>query len=105
MSLYAENDSLLDKLENKEGEIEQIKLDGVESADEGTKKRLALEVKTIVSRLVANIADSGGDANALGGALVLADLIEVLKRYREIFDIPGLAEQLDSLEQMWQESK
>ena len=105
MSVFEENDSLLETLEEAEAKIEKIQIEGVDTVDDSTKKQLALEIKTVVCRLVDNIAASDGDADYLGGALVLMDLIEVLKRYQDIFDIPGLPEQLGNLEQMWQESK
>lgn len=105
MSLFEENESLLDTLEEAEARVEKIKIDGVDSVDDETRKQLALEIKTIVSRLVDNVAASSDDVEALGGALVLVDLIEVLKRYTEVFDIDGIAEQLANLEKMWEDSK
>jgi len=105
MSLFEENESLLDTLEEAEARVEKIKIDGVDSVDDETRKQLALEIKTIVSRLVVNVAASSDDVEALGGALVLVDLIEVLKRYTEVFDIDGIAEQLANLEKMWEDSK
>ena len=105
MSLFEENESLLDTLEEAEARVEKIKIDGVDSVDDETRKQLALEIKTIVSRLVDNVAASSDDVEAIGGALVLVDLIEVLKRYTEVFDIDGIAEQLANLEKMWEDSK
>jgi len=105
MSLFEENESLLDTLEEAEARVEKIKIDGVDSVDDETRKQLALEIKTIVSRLVDNVAASSDDVEALGGALVLVDLIEVLKRYTGVFDIDGIAEQLANLEKMWKDSK
>ena len=105
MSLFEENESLLDTLEEAEARVEKIKIDGMDSVDDETRKQLALEIKTIVSRLVVNVAASSDDVEALGGALVLVDLIEVLKRYTEVFDIDGIAEQLANLEKMWEDSK
>ena len=105
MSLFEENESLLDTLEEAEARVEKIKIDGMDSVDDETRKQLALEIKTIVSRLVDNVAASSDDVEALGGALVLVDLIEVLKRYTEVFDIDGIAEQLANLEKMWEDSK
>ena len=105
MSLFEENESLLDTLEEAEARVEKIKIDGVDSVDDETRKQLALEIKTVVSRLVDNVAASSDDVEALGGALVLVDLIEVLKRYTGVFDIDGIAEQLANLEKMWEDSK
>ena len=105
MSLFEDNESLLDTLEEAEAKVEKIQIDGVDSADEEARKQLALEIKTIVSRLVNNVVASSGDVQALGGALVLMDLIEVLKRYAKVFDISGIEEQIDSLEKMWKESQ
>jgi ABC-type transporter Mla MlaB component len=105
MSLFEENESLLDTLEEAEARVEKIKIDGVDSVDDETRKQLALEIKTIIRRLVDNVAASSDDVEALGGALVLVDLMEVLKRYTEVFDIDGIAEQLANLEKMWEDSK
>jgi len=105
MSLFEENESLLETLEEAEARVEKIKIDGVDSVDDETRKQLALEIKTVVSRLVDNVAASSDDVEALGGALVLVDLIEVLKRYTGVFDIDGIAEQLANLEKMWEDSK
>jgi len=105
MSLFEENESLFKTLEEAEAKVEKIQINGADSAGEETRKQLALEIKTIVSRLVHNVAASSGDVQALGGALVLMDLIEVLKRYAEVFDISGIEEQIDSLEKMWKESQ
>ena len=105
MSFFEENESLLDTLEETESRVEKIKIDGGDSADSETKKQLALEIKTIVGRLVGNVAASSGDVEALGGALVLMDLMEVLKRYHGVFDVDGMDEQLGSLEKMWKESQ
>ena len=105
MSLFEENESLLDTLEEAEARVEKIKIDGVDSVDDETRKQLALEIKTVVSRLVDNVAASSDDVEALGGALVLVDLMEGLKRYTGVFDIDGIAEQLANLEKMWEDSK
>jgi ABC-type transporter Mla MlaB component len=105
MSLFEENESLLDTLEEAEARVEKIKIDGVDSVDDEIRKQLALEIKTIIRRLVDNVAASSDDVEALGGALVLVDLMEVLKRYTEVFDISGIAEQLANLEKMWEDSK
>ncbi|MEA1996308.1 MAG: hypothetical protein U9N45_01650, partial [Gemmatimonadota bacterium] len=61
-------------------------------------------MKKIVSQLVLNITDSSGDLRKLGGALVLADLIDALKRYKDVFDIPKLDQELKKLERIWKES-
>ena len=90
MSFFEENESLIES---------------ADSADNETRKQLALEIKTVVSRLVNNVSASSGGVEALGGALVLMDLIEVLKRYDGVFDIDGVAELIDSLEKMWKESQ
>ena len=105
MSFFEENESLLDTLEEAESRVEKIKTESADSADSETRKQLALEIKTVVSRLVNNVSASSVDVEALGGALVLMDLIEVLKRYDGVFDIDGVAELIDSLEKMWKESQ
>lgn len=105
MSFFEENESLLETLEEAEARVEKIKIEGVDSVDKETRKQLALEVKTIVGRLVDNVAASSDDVEALGGALVLVDLMEILKRYAGVFDINGIAEQLANLEKMWEDSK
>lgn len=105
MSFFEENESLLDTLEEAEPRVEKIKTESADSADSETRKQLALEIKTVVSRLVNNVSASSGDVEALGGALVLMDLIEVLKRYKGVFDIDGAAEQVGSLEKMLKESQ
>ncbi len=105
MSFFEENESLLDTLEAAESRVEKIKIGSADPADSRTRKQLALEVKTVVSRLVNNISASSGDVEALGGALVLMDLMEVLKRYDGVFDIDGLTEQIGILEKMWKESQ
>jgi hypothetical protein len=105
MSIFEENESLLDSLEEAEAKVEKIQIDGVASVDEQTRKQLALEIKTIVSRLVDNVVACSDDVEALGGALVLMDLIEVLKRYADIFNISGITDQISILEKMWEDSK
>ena len=105
MSIFEENESLLEKLEEAEARVEKIQIDGVDSVDEQTREQLALEIKTIVSRLVANVVACSDDADALGGALVLMDLIEVFKRYADIFNIAGIKDQISVLEKMWEDSK
>ncbi|HUU26822.1 MAG TPA: hypothetical protein VM123_03345 [archaeon] len=104
MSLFEENENLLEMIEDAEAKVEKIKITGVDSAAQEEKTRLAVELKTFVSRLVDNIAASKGDVQALGGALVLVDLLEVLKRYKDIFNMPKLDKELDNLEQMWESS-
>lgn len=105
MTLIEENDSLLDSLEQAEAEVEKIKVEGGDSADEESKRQVALDIKIALSGLVDNIKACGGDVEALGGALVLTDLVEALSRYNGVFEVPGLAEQLALLEKMIEDAK
>ncbi len=105
MSLFEENENLLEMIEEAETRVEKIKIDGPESSSQEGKNLLAREIKTYISKLVDNIATSNGDVQALGGALVLVDLLEVLKRYKEIFQIPKLEKELGNLEKMWENSR
>ena len=100
MELFEESDQILDELEQAESRVEKIKIDGVENAGLEERRELALEIKTLLKRVMNNVEACGGNAEKLGGALVLMDLAEVLKRYREIFDLPGLADILQKLEKM-----
>ncbi len=104
MSLFEENENLLEMIEEAETRVEKIKIDGLDSASQEEKNLLAREIKTYVSRLVDNIETSNEDVQALGGALVLVDLLEVLKRYKKIFQIPKLEKELENLEKMWENS-
>ena len=105
MSLFEENENILTQIEEAEARLEKIKIDGVATATNEEKKEVATEIKRYVIRLVKNIEVSNKDVQALGGALVVADLIEVLKRYGEVFQIPNLAQSLETLEKMWENSK
>ena len=68
MSLFEKNRSLLETLEEAEARVEKIKIEGMDAVDDETRKQLALEIKTIVSRLVDNVAASSDDVEALGGS-------------------------------------
>jgi hypothetical protein len=105
MSLFEENENLLEMIEEAETRVEKIKIDGPESSSQEGKNLLARDIKTYISRLVDNIAASNGDVQALGGALVLVDLLEVLKRYKKIFQMPKLEKELENLEKMWESSR
>lgn len=105
MSLFEENEEILDELEGVEHRLEKVKLEGADSATPEEKEAIAVEIKRCVARLAANVEASRGDVQALGGALVLMDLLEVLKRYREVFRIPKLDQRLASLEEMWEKSR
>ena len=104
MDIFEENENLLDRLESAEDTLESIRIGGVDSADEQAKKELALEIKTCVADLVDNVRSSGSDAEVLGGAVVLMDLIEVFKRYNGIFEIEGMGGQIEALEKMYEDS-
>jgi len=99
-SLFEENEQILDELEQAEHRLEKIKIDGADSVDSAERSEIAATIKTLVSRLAANIATSGGKVEQLGGAVVLADLLEVLERYEGVFKIPGIGERLAELQQM-----
>lgn len=105
MSLFEENENLLTRIEEAEARVEKIKIDGVATAKNEEKKEVATEIKRCVTRLIKNIEASNGDPQALGGALVVADLLEVLKRYGKVFQIPNLAQGLETLKKMWENSK
>jgi len=105
MSIFEENEEILEKLEQAEARVEKIRIEGSGSADPEEKKQLALEIKSCVSRLVENIEAGAGDVQALGGALVLVDLLEVLKRYNGVFGIPRLDRQIQELETMWENAR
>ncbi|OGF98508.1 MAG: hypothetical protein A2Z86_05620 [Candidatus Glassbacteria bacterium GWA2_58_10] len=105
MSLFEENEEILEELEGVEHRLEKVKLEGADSAPPEEKEAIALEIKRCITRLAANVEASQGDVQALGGAVVLADLLEVLKRYSDIFRIPQLDLQLASLEEMWEKSR
>lgn len=105
MTLFEETEKLFEVIEEEEAKLEKIKIEGSETADIQAKKEVALALKKAVSALVNNVAASGGDMEEMGGALVMMDLLEILKRYQDIFDIPQLPEQLSNLEKMWEASK
>ena len=104
MNIFEENENLLDRLEVAEDQLESIRIEGTDSVDEKSKKELALEIKTCVSTLVDNVNRSGSDAEALGGAIVLMDLIEVFKRYTGVLKIDGMGGQIEALEKMYEAS-
>ena len=99
-SLFEENERILDDLEQAEHCLEKIRIGGAGSAEAGEKSELAGRIKSLVSCLIRNIADSGGKVERLGGAVVLLDLADVLERYEAVFDIPGLTEKLDEVRTM-----
>ena len=103
-SLFEENDQILDELEQAEHRLEKIKIDGADSVDSTERSAIAATIKNLVSRLAVNIAASGGKVDKLGGAVVLADLLEVLERYEGVFEIPGIADRLAELRQMIEDS-
>lgn len=105
MSLFEENENIFTQIEEAEARLEKIKITGVTSATNEEKKEVAAEIKGCVTRLIKNIEASNGDVQALGGGLVVADLLEVLKRYGEIFRVPNLTQSLETLEKMWENSK
>ena len=98
MLLFEEIEQILDELDQAESRLEKIRIDGVESVDAGQCRELALEIKKLVVRVVNNVEACGGAAEKLGGALVLMDLTEVLRRYGEIFEVEGLDASLKKLE-------
>ena len=103
-SLFEENEQILDELEQAENQLEKIRIDGPESADAAEKSELAAALKSLVTRLAENIAASGGKVEQLGGAVVLADLNDVLERYNGVFDIPGIDERIAEVQRMIEES-
>ncbi len=105
MSLFEENEELLEQLELVEARVEELRVRGGGSAPAEEKRALALELKRLLARLAGNVAAAGGDVQQLGGALVLVDLLEVLGRYREVFDLPGLEQRLTELQRMWEDSR
>lgn len=96
-SLFEENEQILDDLEQAEHQLEKIRIDGAGNTEADEKNELASRIKSLVSRLTANISASGGSIEQLGGAVVLADLADVLERYEKVFDIQGLHERLDEV--------
>jgi len=105
MSLFEENENILTRIEEMEARLEKIKIDGVEKATNEEKKEVAAQIKHCLTQLITNIEASNEDVQALGGALIIVDLLEVLKRYKEVFQIPDLAQALETLEKMWKVSK
>ncbi len=100
ISLFEENERILDDLEQAEHSLEKIRIEGAGGAGDGEKRELAARIKQLVACLADNIASSGGEVERLGGAVVLADLADVLERYGTVFEIPGLQERLDELRGM-----
>lgn len=105
MSLFEENENILTEIEDAESKLEMMKIKSKKGKTNGDKKEVALEIKSNLVKLVRNISKASGDVQKLGGALVLADLIEVINKYKEIFEIPDLKKNLEALEKMWEESK
>jgi len=103
-SLFEENEQILDELEQAEHELEKIRIEGADSASVDRKSEIAAAIKSLVSRMSGNIAASGGKVELLGGAVVLADLHDVLERYSGVFEIPGIEEQLALLQRMIDET-
>ena len=102
MSIFDHNEEMLEKLEAAESRVEKIRIEGVGTADSAEKARLAAEIKSLVSQLARNVEKCKGDVQKLGGALVLPDLLDVFKRYGQIFEIENLENQIRSLERMWE---
>lgn len=105
MSLFEENENVFTQIEEAEARLEKIKIEGLSSATDEEKKELAREIKNFIQQLTKNIEASDGDVQALGGALVIADLLDVLNKYKDIFRIPNLSRDLERLEKMWENSK
>ena len=103
-SLFEDNEQILDDLEQAEHRLEKIKIDGAESADSDEKSEIALNIKTLVSRLAVNVGAAGGKVEELGGAVVLGDLLDVLERYSGVFELDGLEERIAEVQQMIEES-
>jgi hypothetical protein len=103
-SMFEENEQILDDLEQAEHSLEKIRIEGDGSAEKDEKRELAGRIKQLVTRLAENVASSGGKVELLGGAVVLADLADVMERYETVFDIPGLHERLDELRGMIEEA-
>lgn len=99
MSIFERNEELLEKLEQAEALVERARIDG--DAANVDRTQVAAEIKSCVLQLVGNIRSAGDDIQKLGGALVVPDLIEVLGRYREVFDIEGLDGLIEKLEKLW----
>ena len=102
VSIFDHNEEMLEKLEAAESRVEKIRIEGVGTADSAEKARLAAEIKSLVSQLARNVEKCKGDVQKLGGALVLPDLLDVFKRYGQIFEIENLENQIRSLERMWE---
>ena len=91
-------------LELAENRLEKIRIDGPGSVDSGEKSALAAEIKSLVARLALNIEKCDSNVEQLGGAVVLADLADVLERYAAVFEIPGLEQRLKEVSAMIQEA-
>ena len=102
VSIFDHNEEMLEKLEAAESRVEKIRIEGVGTADSAEKARLAAEIKSLVSQLARNVEKCKGDVQKLGGALVLPDLLDVFKRYGQIFEIENLENQIRSLERVWE---
>lgn len=100
MELFKDCEQILDELEQAESRVEKIRIEGVENTGLEERKALALTIKKLLKRVIINVEACGGKAEKLGGALVLMDLAEVLRRYGDIFDLPGLEETMQKLEKM-----
>ncbi|MBT4484280.1 MAG: hypothetical protein HOC71_11470 [Candidatus Latescibacteria bacterium] len=103
-SMFEENEQILDDLEQAEHSLEKIRIDGHSNVEKDGKRELAGRIKQLVTSLVENIASSGGDVERLGGAVVLADLADVLERYEVVFNIPDLRNRLEELRGMIEEA-
>ncbi|MCE5272308.1 hypothetical protein LLH00_13600 [bacterium] len=99
MSIFEQNEALLEELEQAESLVEKARIQGVAAGVD--RLQVASRIKTCVAALAENIRAAGGDIQALGGALVVPDLIEVLGRYSGVFDIEGLDSLIEELERMW----
>lgn len=99
MSIFEQNEELLEKLEQAEALVERARIDG-ESA-EVNRAEVAAGIKSCIVQLAENINSAGDDIQKLGGALVVPDLIDVLQRYNEVFEIEGLDGIIEKLEKLW----
>lgn len=99
MSIFEQNEELLEKLEQAEALVERARIDG--EASEVNRAEVAAEIKSCVVRLTENIRAAGDDIQKLGGALVVPDLIDVLRRYSRVYDIEGLDGIIEKLEKLW----
>jgi hypothetical protein len=99
VSIFELNEALLEELEQAESLVEKARIEGVSAGVD--RVQVAAQIKTCVAALAENVRTAGGDIQALGGALVVPDLIEVLGRYSGVFDLDGLDSLIEELEKMW----